>query len=141
MYKRILVPTDVSDASRKALIAALQLAKESNCEVELFHVTDIPQTYMGQPLYYGIVIPSEQIEKNGEEALAAALVGIDVGDVPVHKKHIPGHPATAIIEESKRDFDLIVMGAHGHGLITSMLVGSVTQRVVAHALCPVLVVK
>lgn len=141
MFKRILVPTDVSDASRQALITALQLAKQSNSEVELFHVTDIPQTYMGHKLYYGIVIPADQIEKSGEEALAAALTGIDVGDVPVHKKHISGHPATAIIEESKRDFDLVVMGAHGHGLITGMLIGSVTQRVLAHAQCPVLVVK
>lgn len=141
MFKRILVPTDASEASRQALITALQLAKQFNSEVELFHVTDTPQTYMGNKLYYGVVVPLNQIEKSGEATLDAALEGIDVGDVSVHRKHSSGHPATAIIEESKRDFDIVVMGAHGHGLVTGMMIGSVTQRVLAHAQCPVLIVR
>lgn len=141
MFKRILVPTDVSDTSRKALIKAIQLAKQFNSEVELFHVTYTPQAYWGYTVSYGLVIPLEQLEKRGEAALEAALTGIDVGDVPLHKKHISGHPAAAIIEEAKRDFDLIVMGSHGHGLITGAVLGSVTQRVLAHVHIPVLVVK
>ena len=140
MYKRILVPTDVSEASRKALLTALQLAKQFNSEVELFHVTYNPEAYWGYTVSYGIVMSQEQIEQSGEAALEAALTGIDVGDIHFEKKHISGHPAAAIIEEAKRDFDLVVMGSHGHGPLGAVL-GSVTQRVLAHTHCPVLVVR
>ena len=141
MYKKIRVPTDVSEASRKALLTALQLARQFNAEVELFHVTYNPEAYWGYTVSYGIVISQEQIEQSGEAALDAALTGIDVSDIHLDKKHISGHPAAAIIEEAKRGFDLIVMGSRGHGPITGTMLGSVTQRVLAHAECPVLVVK
>ena len=141
MFKRILVPTDVSEASRKALITAIQLARQFNSVVELFHVTYNPEAYWGYTVSYGIVVPQEQIDQSGEAALEAALTGIDVSDIRLQKKHISGHPAAAIIEEAKRDFDLVVMGSHGHGPITGAVLGSVTQRVLAHTQCPVLVVK
>ncbi|AET69885.1 universal stress protein UspA-like protein [Desulfosporosinus orientis DSM 765] len=141
MFKRILVPTDVSEASRKALITALQLARQFNSEVELFHVTYNPEAYWGYTVSYDIVVPQEQIDQIGEAALEAALTGIDVPDIRIQKKHISGHPAAAIIEEAKGDFDLVVMGSHGHGPITGAVLGSVTQRVLAHIQCPVLVVK
>ncbi|AFM41661.1 universal stress protein UspA-like protein [Desulfosporosinus acidiphilus SJ4] len=141
MFKKILVPTDVSEASRRALISALELARQFNSEVELFHVTYNPEAYWGYAVSYGIVVPQEQIEQLGEAALEAALTGIEASDIILHKKHISGHPATAIIEESKKDFDLIVMGSHGHGPITGAVLGSVTQRVLGHTQVPVLVVK
>ena len=141
LFKRILVPTDVSDASRRALITALQLAKQFNSEVELLHVTYSPEAYLGYTASYALLISPEQIVESGEAALEAALTGIDVGDVPLHKKHTPGHPASVIIDEIKRDIDLVVMGSHGHGVITGAMIGSVTQKVLAHAHCPVLVVK
>lgn len=140
MFKRILVPTDVSESSRQALITALKLANQFNSEVELFHVTS-SQKHYGYAGPYAYVIPPEQIIKMGEEALEAALTGIEVGDVRLHKKHVSGHPAYEIIEEIKRDFDLVVMGCRGYGAIAGAIVGSVTQRVLAHSQCPVLVVK
>lgn len=141
MFKRILVPTDVSEFSRQALLTALQLAKQFNSEVELFHVVFDPQPLISYATTYPISISSEQIEEHGESALERALEGIDVGDVKLAKKHIQGHAAREIVEESKRDFDLIVMGSHGHGPFTGAIIGSVTQKVLAHAKCPVLVVK
>lgn len=141
MFKRILVPTDVSQTSREALITALELAKRFGSEIELFHVTFMPQAYLGYTASYGFTISQEQIDEAGEAALEVALNGIDIGDVPVHKKHVSGYPASAILEESKRDFDLIVMGKHGQGLIAGTVLGSVTQRVLAHSQCPVLVIK
>jgi len=90
---------------------------------------------------YGLVITPDQIEKIGEAALEAALTGIDVEDVLLHKKHTSGHPAAEIIEEIKRDFDLVVMGSRGRGIIAGAFLGSVTQRVLARTQCPVLIVK
>ena len=141
MFHKILVPTDVSDTSRKALDYALEIAKKYNSEVELFHVTYTAQAYWGYAVSYGILVSQEQLDESGEAALEAALTGIDVGDVNLTKKHISGHPATAIVEESKNGFDLIVMGSHGHGPISGVVLGSVAQRVLAHANCPVLVVR
>ncbi|MGC7873459.1 universal stress protein [Desulfosporosinus sp. SYSU MS00001] len=141
MFKRILVPTDISEYSRRALVTALNLARQFNSEVELFHVTYNPEAYWGYTVSYGLVVSQEEIDQSGEAALEAALAGIEVGDIVFHKKHISGHPASAILEEAKRDFDLIIMGSHGHGPISGAVLGSVTQKILAHSLCPVLVVK
>lgn len=66
---------------------------------------------------------------------------IDLGNVTLSKKHTTGHPASTILDEMKREFDLVVMGTRGHGVLTGAIVGSVTQRVLAHAQCPVLIVN
>jgi len=138
MYKRILVPTDGSAASRNALIEALELAKKFNAQVELFYVGPTSEAY---DIEYNMYITPEQIEKNGELILEATLKDIDIGNVQLLRKHSPGYPAISILEEMKREFDLVVMGTRGHGAFTGAVLGSVTQRVLAHAQCPVLVVN
>ena len=141
MFKRILVPTDGSESSRRALIVALELARKFNSEVELFHVTLTQEAYYGYNAGYNMISNQEHIDKNGELALEFSLQGIDVGDVHFSKKHESGNAATSILEEIRRDFDLVIMGTRGHGAITGAIVGSVTQRVLAHSHCPVLIVK
>lgn len=141
MFKRILVPTDGSESSRHALIEALELAKKFDSEIELFHVTQTQQAYYGYDEGYSILINPDQIEKNGELALKFTLKGIDVGDVHLSKKHVSGNAASSILEEIKRKFDLVIMGTRGHGPFAGAIVGSVTQRVLAHSHCPVLIVK
>lgn len=141
MYKRILVPTDASQASRRALITALELARQFNSEIELFHVTYTPEAYLGYTISYGLTISQDQLDQIGEATLEAALTGIDAGGIVLKKKHIAGHPVHAILDEIKRDIDLVVMGSRGHNPIAGAVIGSVTQRVLAHATCPVLIVK
>ncbi|KUG03442.1 uspa [hydrocarbon metagenome] len=77
----------------------------------------------------------------GEQILNATLKGIDVSQVIVSKKTVTGYPASEIIDEIKRGFDLVVMGSRGHRPLVGAVLGSVTQRVLADAPCPVLVVK
>jgi len=134
MYKRILVPTDGSEASRNALIKALELAMKFNSEVELFYVTPTSEGY-------NIRVTPDQIKHHSEFVLEATLKGIDIGNVPLLKKHTSGYPASSILDEIKREFDLVVMGTRGHGVFTGAVLGSVTQRVLAHAKCPILVVN
>lgn len=141
MFKRILVPTDGSESSRHALIEALELAKKFNSEVELFHVTQTQEAYYGYNESYSIVNNPDQIEKNGELALEFTLDGLDVGDVHLSQKHESGNAASNILEELKRDFDLVIMGTRGHGTFSGAILGSVTQRVLTHSPCPVLIVK
>lgn len=84
-------------------------------------------------MYKRILVPTD--------GSAATLKDIDIGNVQLLKKHSPGYPAISILEEMKREFDLVVMGTCGHGVFTGAVLGSVTQRVLAHAQCPVLVVN
>jgi nucleotide-binding universal stress UspA family protein len=143
MFKKILVPTEISKASQRALATALQIAKQFDSEIELFHVTHVPQDYIAIDSYYSIMTyPSKnQLEESGRLILAEALKEVEMGNVTLHKKVSVGHPAAEINEEANKGFDLIVMGSRGHGPIAGALMGSVAQYVLAHAKCPVLIVK
>ena len=141
MFKTILVPTDASEAANRALEVALKLAKELGSRIVLLHVVFTPEA-MGYTLSSGAAVPQEDISIFGKEALAAATNGIDTGNVPIEKKQIPGHPGLAIIEEIKsRNIDLVVMGNRGYGPIAGAMMGSVSQRVLTQAGCPVMIIK
>ena len=141
MYKRILVPTDGSEPSRHALMTALELARRFGSEVELLHVTQTPEAYYGHNMGFSDISFVDLITKNGELALEHTLKDIDVTGVQFSKKHIPGNPAASILNEIRREFDLVIMGTSGHGAIIGAIIGSVTQKVLAHSDCPVLIVK
>lgn len=141
MFKKILVPTDASEAARRALKTALELAKGFNSQILLLHVVYTPEA-LGYSLSSGISVPQEEIRICGREVLAATLDGIDIGTVNLVEKQKPGHPAAAILEEvHSGQFDLIVMGSRGYGPITGSLMGSVSQRILSKAECPVLMVN
>ena len=141
MFKTILVPTDAFESAQRALMMALELAKEFGSRIVLLHVVFTPEA-LGYTLSSGITVPQEEISIYGKEALTAALAGIDTGNVPIEKKQKPGHPAAAILEEIESgQFDLVVMGSRGYGPIAGSLLGSVSQRVLSKAECPVMIVK
>lgn len=142
MYKRILVPTDASEYSRRALLTALELARKFQAEIELLFVTYTPEAYWGYNPAYSVEISQEQIEETGKQTLKAALEGIQVGEVSLKKKMIQGHPSSVILEEViNESIDLVVMGSHGYGPIAGAVLGSVSQRVLRKSPCPVLIVK
>ena len=142
MFKRILVPTDASEYSRRALKMALELARSVKAEVVLLHVSYTPQAYWGYTISYGITVTQEQLDQNGELALDATLTGIDSEGVVIQKRVESGHPVTIIIDQIKKDnIDLVIMGSHGYGAIAGSVLGSVSQRVLQKASCPVLIIK
>ena len=142
MIKKILVSTDGSDYSRRALSTAIEYAKQFNSEIELFHVVSQPPPGMyDYTITDYIPISEERGNEMGEQILNATLKGMDVSQVIVSKKTVTGYPASEIIDEIKRGFDLVVMGSRGHRPLVGAVLGSVTQRVLADAPCPVLVVK
>ncbi len=142
MIKKILVPTDASEYSRRALETALDLARKFNAEIELLFVMLPPEAYWGPDVPRSFEVPTLEIERAGVLRLEAAVEGIDVGNVPLKKKKTQGHTATMIIEEVKNEnIDLVVMGSRGHGPIAGSVLGSVSQRVLQRAECPVLIVK
>ena len=142
LFKKILVPTDASEYSRRALMAAVELAQTMQAEVVLLHVSFTPQAYWGYTISYGITVTQDQLDQNGELALEATLMGIDTAQVVISKRVESGHPVTVILDQIKKDnIDLVVMGSHGYGAITGSVLGSVSQRVLQRASCPVLIVK
>lgn len=142
MFKRILVPTDASEYSRRALKTALELARAVNAEVVLLHVSYTPQAYWGYTISYGITVTQEQLDQNGELALEATLTGIETEPVVITKRVESGHPVTIVVDQIKKDnIDLVVMGSHGYGAIAGSVLGSVSQRVLQRASCPVLIIK
>ncbi len=142
MFKKILVPTDASEYSRRALKMALELAQSVHAEVVLLHVSYTPQAYWGYTISYGITVTQEQLDQNGELALEATMSGIDNEQVVINKRVESGHPVTIILQQIKQEnIDLVIMGSHGYGAIAGSVLGSVSQRVLQRASCPVLIIK
>lgn len=142
MFKKILVPTDASEYSRRALRTALDLARTFQAEIDLLHVIYTPQAYWGYTISYGITVTQEQLEENGKLALDVTLAGIDTDSVVINKKVESGHPVSIILDEiEKEKIELVVMGSHGYGPISGSVLGSVSQRVLQKAGCPVLIIK
>ena len=142
--KKILVATDASEYSRRALKSALELARKFHSEVELLFVMLEPY----RPLVYDEslleedLISLDQTEQRGELAIQATLEGIDITDVTVIKKIVQGKPANMILREIENEnIDLVVMGSHGYGAIAGAILGSVSQSVLHGAKCSVLIAK
>lgn len=141
MFKKILVPTDGSDNSKQAFAIAVQMAQQFHSEIELLHVTFTPEA-LGYVLSTGVAVVQEQFDINGEQSLLSTLNSIDTGNVQILKKQLPGHPASVILQEiTEEKIDLVIMGSRGYGPISGSLLGSVSQRVLHNARCPVLIVK
>lgn len=144
MFEKILVATDASEYSRRALQTALEFARKFHSKIELLFVAYTPEMYWGYNRAYLIQeITPGQIEERGRLTLEATLEGIDLKDVTLEKKMLQGeHPASVILEEvTKENIDLVVMGSHGYGPLVGSVLGSVSQRVLHRAECPVLIVK
>ena len=142
MYKKILVPTDASEYSRRALNTALELAQYFQAEIIVMHVTYTPQAYWGYTLSYGISVTQEDLARNGQIALESTLAGVPIEGVKLSTVLEAGYPVSKILDQiHKEKIELVVMGSHGYGPITGSVLGSVSQRVLQKAPCPVLLVK
>ena len=133
---RILCPIDFSDSSHAALRTACDLARRFGAQIDLLHVIEpLPtsELMVAQPYDY----PLERVR--GE---LSRLPPSDMGPQPVRRAVKIGYPADVIIACAREiDADLIVLGTHGRTGLTHLLLGSVAERVVQRAPCPVLVTR
>jgi nucleotide-binding universal stress UspA family protein len=138
----ILVPVDFSDHAARALDMAIDLAKAFGARIELLHCYQIGP---GAVSPYGIVLP-ESFDREVREAAAlhlaewrdkAAAEGVDT-----HANLSSMYPSLAIVDTATEiGCDLVVMGTRGLSGIKHVLLGSVAERVLRSAPCPVLTVK
>jgi universal stress protein A len=140
--KKILVPTDFSPGAAAATEHALSLAHAFGGTVTLFHVYALP-TYVfpdGSTFVAGPDVAAK-IERDVLDTLATAARNAErQSGVPVLTRSVIGAPYDEIIAAAK-EYDLIVMGTHGRTGLKHLLLGSVAEKVVRHASCPVLTVR
>ncbi|MGD9601726.1 MAG: universal stress protein [Gammaproteobacteria bacterium] len=149
MYKHILVPSDGSKLSLKAVKTAARLARTLKAQVTVAHVMPpyMPPVY-GDPIGYApIVIDPKEYKANAERnarrvladaAKAARAFDITCGEVMITEEH----PWQAILKVARnRKCDLIVMSSHGRRGLAGFLLGSETTKVLTHSKLPVLVCR
>ena len=141
--KRIVVGVDGSDRSRAALLWAYNEADHHAAAITVVSTWHPPALPMTPP--YGSAPPEgyvSQPQRDALDMLEKFVAELDARTPAVDVRTLveKGNPAEVLIERSK-EADLIVVGSRGHGGFAGMLLGSVSQHLVAHAECPVVVVR
>ena len=140
MFDRILLAVDGSEHALHAARTAAELARTMKpSEFRIVVSYDTIPMYLGEPnMQYAI----DGRKSDAEEILNTAVK--EVGSIPceIHTEIIEGDSAEAIIDvATTRGSDVIVRGSRGRGRLAGLLLGSTSQKVVAHAPCPVLIVR
>jgi nucleotide-binding universal stress UspA family protein len=144
MFKRILVPTDGSEITMKAVDTSIELASSVGAQVYTISVKE--------PFPYSAIsemqpTPPQEFfdaqERIAAKRVQAVMDLCATAAVPCHAHTVEAlHPWEAIIEHAKRlDCDLLVMASHGRRGVSALLLGSETQKVLTHSKIPVLIVR
>jgi nucleotide-binding universal stress UspA family protein len=143
--KRILVPTDFGEAADAALNYARALARNFGASIDVLHVAEDASARMFAGEVYIAVPPTlqEDIERQARMELDKRVIDNDQAPVPMRPVVVASNaPALTIVNYAKETrADLIIMGTHGRGPMAHLFMGSVAERVVRLASCPVLVVR
>ena len=147
MFQRILIPTDGSTVSRKAINAGIQFAKEAGASVVGYYAVEtIEQLYYaegrsGRPST--VTALEKRLSKQGQQYLAEIRKAAEAAGVACETVMTsPAMPSQGIIDAArKKKCDVIFIASHGRGKFASLLIGSVTQKVLAHSTIPVLVYR
>jgi len=149
MYKHILVPTDGSPLSNKAVKAATELARTIKARVTALNVMPkyIPPLAEEAAVAYTAVYTETQFREGAEKAaakvLAKARTAVEAGKVKCDTVAVAGGtPWETIIDTAKgKKCDLIVMASHGRRGLAGVILGSETAKVLTHSKTPVLVCR
>lgn len=147
IMNKILVPIDGSLTSQKAAEKAVAIAKLLNCEITFITVVNLPSedkyTYFGLDVQTAFranrKVMLEEMIKQETKMLNVIVRNLNLGDLKINKNVIVGVPSEQILKVSEDGYDLIIMGRKGFSNIERFFIGSVTQRVLTGARCPVLV--
>ncbi len=143
--KTIVVALDYSESTSVVLNAAVEMAKAFGASLHLLHVLEAEPAYTAYGFtpdeFPAIHLFQEEARKRAAVKLDELLATVpsDIGDV--RTKLVEGAPLYAILDYAKEvRSDLIVLGSHGHGVVASILLGSVAEGLVRKAEYPTLVV-
>ncbi len=144
--KNVLVPTDFSEPAEAALRYGKAFAETFGAALHLVHVLDESALVYpwsspdGTPIALGAA--RTEMEHMIKDRLSRILTAEEIGKYSAHVSTLCGSPFLEIVAYAKAQaVDLIIMGTHGRGPIAHMLMGSVAEKVVRKAPCPVLTVR
>jgi nucleotide-binding universal stress UspA family protein len=142
-FRHILAPTDFSEYSKKAVASALELAQKFGAKLTILHVVELPP----YPVE-GYVPPSlsatflDDMERQATVDLAQVVPEAEAAKVDVARLVAVGTPYRKIVETAEADHvDLIVMATAGRTGFSHLVLGSIAERVVRTASCPVLTMR
>ncbi len=141
-WKKVLCPIDFSEPARASMQAAAELCRHFDAELTLFHSDQLP----GYTLPEGSVLASPRMLQELADQAEAHLaewrgMALGMGAPRVETAKGIGDPAVEIVELAREGaFDLIVVGTHGRTGLRHALLGSIAERVVRRAGCPVLTI-
>lgn len=139
--RTILVPVDFSPCSRAALDFGLQLARRFDASLWLLHAYVLPAYAFSEGVAIGPDL-AENLANDARKGLERIRDDLQESVVPVSVASVAGSPAEVIVEWAQtHGIDLIVMGTHGRSGLQHLLAGSVAERVVRVANCPVVTVR
>jgi nucleotide-binding universal stress UspA family protein len=140
MFKKILVALDGSEGSKKALLAALVIAKRFDAELQSISIKEQPSHYaatVGE-----VTEDQEEISKYYAQVTADALDLAEKEGVPLKCEIRSGHEVQGIVEFARHcHFDLLIVGFMGHSRVFDRFWGGTSQNLTRIAPCAVLVVK
>jgi nucleotide-binding universal stress UspA family protein len=138
LFSNILVALDGSESANKAFQRAIYLAQKCNSKLDLVHVVQCEVGGDSANTFEIIDDLKDKAMKMLEEYRAQAAKN----NIPIQITIMQGDPAKVIIELAKaKSYDLIIMGTRGRSSFQELLIGSVSQKVMHHASCPVMVVR
>ena len=140
---RVLHATDFSGASRPAFARALELGKQPRAKLFVLHVRMPPSPFLGNRLPSSYLELEAGAQRDAARGMAAMMIKVQKAGIKnVVSKIVTGAPADQIIRRAKRwRADLIVIGTHGRSEVGRAFMGSVAERVLQRASCPVLTVR
>lgn len=145
MFKKLVVPLDGSPLAERALTMAAQLARHDGAQVIMVRVPVAERAYMPAADGYGLLYPEEYFGAASNEAfeyLKVVQTRQAGHGFPIAGEVVDGDPAGAIVDTARQyRADLIAMSSHGYSGLTRWILGSVAERVLREADCPVLVVR
>ena len=149
MYKHILIPTDGSELSDKAVEAAIKLAKLAGARITAFHAVEpypLQGAYAAEASGVAELQPevfAERSEEYAKRVLEAVATAAAAANVQCTTSHVTSRSASqAIVNKARAEgCDLIVMASHGRRGLEGFLLGSETQKVLTHSSIPVLVYR
>ncbi|OED29825.1 universal stress protein [Methanosphaera sp. WGK6] len=142
MYKRILLPTDGSKNSEKAIKHACNMATHEHAEIVVInvidskHLTSLPEDALDDDTEFVFEEHGDVVTKHVEELIKETDENIKVSSITAE-----GDPATAIIKAAeKENMDVIVIASSGKHILDRFLLGSVTSKTIKYSTIPVLVI-
>ena len=144
MFSRILVAVDGSPFAERALAHAVDLSKKYEAKLLIVHVV-LRRFYSVTPSEAGVLATTvfvKEMESEGKEIIAKSDEFAKKAGVPYECRLVQGVPADEIVRLAQLEkVDLVVLGSRGLSEVRAFLLGSVSDKIIHHAKCPVLIIK